>query len=65
MHACDNLPACRSRWHRALIDAIEDAEERARVAEQALAREKQLRAKIEAELAKARAQLAQIKSQAA
>ena len=47
---------------RALIDAVETAEERANVAEQALAREKRLRTKAEAELAKARVELMRRKS---
>ena len=45
-----------------MIDAVETAEERANVAEQALAREKRLRTKAEAELAKARVELMRRKS---
>ena len=45
---------CRSR---ALVVAIQDAEERAAAAEQVLGRERELRAKVEAELAKVKAEL--------
>ena len=47
---------------RALVEAIEDAEKRAIMAEQALAREMRLRAEIEAELAKVKLELMQSQS---
>ena len=47
---------------RALVEAIEDAEKRAIMAEQALAREMRVRAEVEAELAKVKLELLQSQS---